>query len=141
MKKIISLFVVFALCAVLSACGANPKCEYDAAVGALSESEEVYSYVYSEGKGYNLEGEALAEMISGEWVKSARPKNMEKVVSFTIGTQYEICIFEGGNAIIYCGYASVLESDRKYYSTQLADELEDICQYVSENGEEVVIEE
>ena len=141
MKKIISLFIVLALCVALSACGANPKCEYDAAMEALSEAEEVYSYVYAEEKGYTLEGEALAEMISGEWVKTARPDNMEKIVSFTIGTQYEICIFEGDSAIIYCGYAGVFQSDRQYYSCKTAVDVEDICKYVAENGDEVVIEE
>lgn len=141
MKRLVCGIIAFIMCASLCACGTNPKCEYDVALEALSDSDEVYSYVYAEEKGYNLDGEVLADMIGGEWVKTARPDNMEKIVSFTISTQYEICIFEGECAVIYCGYAGVLQSDRQYYSCKTAKSAEDICKYVVENGEEVVIEE
>lgn len=142
MKKFICLIMAAVMCVLLCACAANPQCEYDAAIAALSEAEDVYTYVYADQKGYSVEGgKALAEMLDGEWVKSSRPAEMNKVVSFTIGTQYEICVFEGESAIIYCGYAGVFESDRQYYSCKISTDANDICEYLRENGEEVVIEE
>ncbi len=141
MKRLVCGVIALIICVSLCACGANPKCEYEAAFSALNDAEEVYTYIYADEKGYSLDGEALAEMVSGEWTESARPKNMDKIISFTIGTQYEICIFEGESAIIYCGYAGVFESDRQYYSCKLTDDIKDICEYVRANGQEVVIEE
>jgi len=142
MKRIICLIMAAVTCALLCACAANPKCEFDAAIAELSEAEYVYTYVYADEKGYSVEsGEALAEMLAGEWTKASRPAEMNKAVSFTIGTQYEICLFEGESAIIYCGYAGVLESDRQYYSCKLTTDVNDICEYLRANGEEVVIEE
>ena len=141
MKRVLSLIMISVMCALLCACAANPKCEYGEAITALSKAEDVYCYVYAEEKGYSLDGEALSEMLGGEWEKSSRPADMNKVISFTIGTQYEMCIFEGESAIIYCGYADVFESDRQYYSCKISTDVNDICKYVVENGEEVVIEE
>lgn len=141
MKRIICLMMALLMCASLCACKANPRCEYEAAIAQLAEAEDVYCYVYSRDKGYELDGEALAEMLEGEWTESSRPSEMKKIVSFTISTQYEICIFEGESSIIYCGYAGIFESDRQYYSCKLSTDVSDICSYVAENGEEVVIEE
>ncbi len=141
MKRIICLMMALALCVSLCGCKANPRCEYEAAIAQLKDAEDVYCYIYSEEKGYSLDGEALAEMIEGQWEESKRPAKMDKILSFTISTQYEICIFEGEKSIIYCGYAGVFESDRQYYSCKLSADVSDICEYIVENGEEVVIEE
>ncbi|MBR4071698.1 MAG: hypothetical protein IKK26_04005 [Clostridia bacterium] len=148
MKKFICLIMTAVMCALLCACAANPKCEYDAAIAALSKAEEVNAYVYNHyangeeyTTAYTIDGKTLAEMIGGEWEKTSRPKNMNKAISITIGTQYEICIFEDNSAIIYCGYAGVFESDRQYYSFKNPMDIRGICNYVYQNGEEVVIEE
>ena len=141
MKRLACILMALVMSALLCACGANPKCEYDAALEELKAAEDMYTYVYADGKGYSIEGEEIAEMLGGEWTKSSRPKDMEKVISFTIGTQYEICIFEGDTAIIYCGYAGVFQSDRQYYSCKISADVSDICEYVRTNGEEVIVEE
>ena len=46
---------------------------------------------------------------------------------------------DNGVAMVYYGYAGVLEKDRRYYTVDLEDELTKLCDYVSENGK--VIEE
>ncbi len=142
MKKIICMVTALVMCTVLCGCGANPKCDYNEAMAQLAEAEDVYCYVYADEKGFSVEsGEELAEMLSGQWEKSSRPAEMNKLLSFTISTQYEICVFEGNSSIIYCGYAGVFQSDRQYYSCQLSSDVNDICEYIRTNGEEVVIEE
>ncbi len=141
MKRIACVLMGLVMSVLLCACAANPKCEYDAALSELKAAEDMYTYVYADGKGYTIDGADIAEMISGEWTKSSRSKDMEKIISFTIGTQYEICIFEGESAIIYCGYAGVFQSDRQYYSCKISADLKDICEHVRTNGEEVIVEE
>ncbi len=141
MKRTVCLIIAAAMCFALSGCAANPRCEFEAAAEDLSKAEDVYTYVYADEKGYSIDGEKLRGMIDGEWVKCSRPDNMNKVISFTVSTQYEICIFEDGHAIVYSGYAGVLESDRQYYTCRTAEDIDAICEYVRINGEEVVLDE
>ncbi len=148
MKRLACILMALVMSALLCACASNPRCEYDAAIEELKAAEKVNAYIYehyADGEEYTtcytVDGAGLAEMIGGEWEKSSRPKNMNKEVSITIGTQYEICIFEDDSAIIYCGYAGVFESDRQYYALKTSVDTREVCKYVSENGEKVVVEE
>lgn len=141
MKRLTYILMAIIMSALLCACASNPRCEYDEAIAELKAAEDMYTYVYADEKGYSIDGVEIAEMLSGEWTKTSRPKDMEKIVSFAVGTQHEICIFEGDAAIIYCGYAGVFQSDRQYYSCKISADVEDICEYVRANGEEVVVEE
>ena len=136
MKKIISALFALIMCgAVFASCGANPKCDHEAALQKLSENEEITAYIAADDKEYTLLGGELAEMLSGKWEKSGKPQKFDKIIALTIDTQYEICFFEDGGAIVYCGYADVLQSDRQYYKCELDEDIEDICQYVRDNGE------
>ena len=136
MKKIVSILLALIMgCTVFCSCGANPKCEYDAALEAMAENEEITVYIAEDEKEYKLDGAEISTMLEGKWEKSDKPDNFDKIVAFTIGTQYEICFFNEGGAIVYCGYADVLQSDRQYYKCELDKSLEDVCQYVRDNGE------
>lgn len=39
----------------------------------------------------------------------------DKILSLTIGMQYEITFFSDGGAMIYYGYCGVFQKDRQYY--------------------------
>ncbi len=143
MKRLLAIIMV--ACTVgLCACAANPRCEFDAVYGALEEAEKVSCCVYGEDgefKLYEVDSEPLCGMVKGKWEKISQPDDFDKIASITVGTQYEIGFFEGGKAIIYSGYAGVFERDRQYYSVELEGDVKDICNYASENGSEVEIEE
>ena len=56
MKKIVSILLALIMgCAVFCSCGANPKCEYDAALEAMSENDEITVYIAEDEKEYKLE--------------------------------------------------------------------------------------
>ncbi len=141
MKRFGCFILALAICAVMCSCAANPKCEYGEISSALKEADQVYAYVYSENMGYDIDADGLYDMINGKWEKISMPDEFEKVLSITVGTQYEICFFEGGKAMVYSGYAGVFERDRQYYSCEINEELGEICSYIVENGEEVMVEE
>ncbi len=141
MKKLIIVSLLVSLTMSLFSCAANPKCEWDAVHSELAATEdEVYAYVYGEEKGYEIDGAELAEMLNGKWEKGQRPDG-NKLLSVTVGTQYEICLFEDGQAMVYCGYAGILEKDRSYYTYETDEKVEDICIYIMNNGTEVELDE
>lgn len=141
MRKFIIASLIVSLTVAMASCAANPRCEWYAVHSELAEAEEeVYAYVYGEDKGYEIDGKVLSDMLSGKWEKGSRPEG-EKLLSVTVGTQYEICLFENGQAMVYCGYAGILEKDRSYYTYEIDEKVEDICTYIMNNGTEVELEE
>ncbi|MBQ7835931.1 MAG: hypothetical protein IJ389_01610 [Clostridia bacterium] len=140
MKRIVAVLTVVCIMA-LSACAANPRCEYEEISNALSEAEAVRCYVYSDEVSYEIEGSAVSHMVDGMWEKTSKPADFEKILSITVSTQYEIGFFEDGNAIVYSGYAGVFEKDRQYYSCKTNSSFDEIIEMLRENGFLVVDDE
>ena len=140
MKRIIASMICLAAI-LLASCSGNPKCEFDAVSEALKVSDSVRCYVYSDDESYEISGSELSGMIEGTWEASGKPGNFDKILSLTVSTQYEIGFFEGGTAIIYSGYAGVLEKDRQYYTCSLNKSFDEIIGYVKANGFLVVDDE
>lgn len=129
--------VILMLCVcmlLLAGCSANPRCEFDEINKALAEAQWVRCYVYEDESSYEIDGGAVATLISGEWEKCGRPDSFHKALSVTVGTQYEIGLFADGKAIVYCGYAGVFEKDRQYYSYSIESSMDDVAAYLRENG-------
>ena len=141
MKKIILFAVAVAMMLSMVSCAKNPRCTPDAAKQRMGETEKVVAYVYGDEKSYEIDPAVLDELLAGEWTESGRANGEKKIMSVTIGEQYEICFFENGSAMIYSGLAGILQSDRAYYQVKTEVSLEDMCKAVRENGEEVALEE
>ena len=141
MRRFLTVLTLFACVFGLSACAANARCEHEAISAELGEADEVVCYIYESEKSYAVSGVSIADMVDGEWKKTSKPVELDKVLSVTVSSQYEYCFFADGSAMIYSGYAGVFEKDRQYYSCKINANLEDICKFIVENGTEVVEED
>jgi hypothetical protein len=118
-------------------CAKNPRCTLDAAKEKMNAEESVIAYVYDDEKSYEVKSDVLEKMLSGEWKEASRDGDAKKVLSVTVGVQYEVCFFEDGSAMIYSGLAGILQRDRAYYEVKLDVSLEEMCNMIRESGEEV----
>ena len=141
MKKIILFVLAAAMAVSLCACAKNPRCTLDAAKEKMSAAEKVVAYVYEDEKSYEVAPEILEELLTGEWTEDGRTSGAKKIISVTIGDQYELCFFEDGSAMIYSGLAGILQRDRAYYQATPDVSLEDVCKAVREVGKEIAEEE
>lgn len=140
MKKI-KKFLLISLAALMmastSACAATKQCEADSLIDAAADAEEVSACVYDNGEEKILKlegGNVLAKLFEGEWNKIDGMDGGKKVLSVVVATQYEVCFFDNGTAMIYYGYCGVFEKDRQYYSVSLDTDLDSLVEYVMENG-------
>lgn len=146
MKRII-IFAAALLCAAscfaLSGCSASKQCEPDELLDAVEAADKVDACIYDDGD-VMLEldaGRELRELMNGDWQKADGRPNGKKVVSVTVATQYEVCFFDDGAAMIYYGYCGVFQKDRQYYKVTLKGELDELVEYIRENGTEIEDEE
>ncbi len=135
MRRFVSAVVLAAAVLTLSACAKNPRCTPDAAKERLAAEETVIAYVYEDGKSYEIASELVTEMLEGEWTESGRESG-NKVLSFTVGTQYEVCVYDDGRAMIYSGLAGIFEKDRTYYTAETEMTPQEMTALVREHGTE-----
>ena len=133
MRKIIAVaLAALALC--LASCAKNPRCTLDAAKDKIATEESIIAYVYSDEKSYNVTKEIAEQIILGEWTEGGTSKG-EKVLSITVGLQYEVCLYDDGSAMIYSGLAGITEKDRTFYTVKDGVNLDEICKLIRETCE------
>ena len=143
MKKIIAALLcaitVFALCS----CALTEESDIESTLKVLEDAKEISAHVYSdEETSYELKvTDELLSLVEGEWESAGGQDGGKKVITLTVATQHEITFFDNGVAMVYYGYASVLEKDRRYFTVDLEEELSKLCDYVEENGKVLVDEE
>lgn len=141
MKRIIAILLcaitLFALCS----CALTEESDIDATLEALKDAEEITAHLYADEEiSYTLEvTDELCDLVSGKWEAAGGQDGGKKVLTLTVGTQHEITFFDNGVAMVYYGYANVLEKDRRYYTVALDCELDELYDYIEENGK--VLEE
>lgn len=129
-----------------SACAARPECDADKAIEALGEAENITVCVYADMDKYENDadgkkkalpvlesGGELAELLRGEWSNSSGKDLGKKLLSITLSTQYEICLFDSGKAMVYYGYCGIFEKDRQYYTVSLDSGTDRVIEYVRNN--------
>ena len=144
MKRIFALILAAVMSCALFGCALTEESGVDFTMKALSEAEEVTVHLYleEEEKLLDLEvTEELCNLLKGEWEKVSGRGNGKKVLTVTVGTQHEITLFDNGRAMIYYGYASVVEKDRCYYVVDLDGDVDSLYGYCEENGTVHVAEE
>ena len=136
MKKIVCLILALTMGLALFGCAVMEETEKESAFEVLEKAENVSVHLYRDGEtSLDLEvTKELLELVEGKWNESAKGSLGDKVLTVTVDTQYEITFFEGGKAMIYYGYAGVLERDRCYYEVELNDGVDSLYDYCSENG-------
>ena len=156
MKKTI-VFVLAALSAalLLCSCSAKAECKPEAALATLGKAEDVPVCLYSDSAESTAagtsdgassdesgasalpvvrDGAGLAELLKGEWTECSGTFLGNKKLSITVATQYEICLFDSGKAMIYYGYCGIFEKDRQYYTVSLDSGLDAVLEYVRQNS-------
>ncbi len=156
MKKIIAIIIAALSAALLlCSCSAKPECRPEAAVAALGEAENVPVCLYSDSAESTAadtsdeassdksgasalpvipDGAGLAALLKGEWAECSGTSLGNKKLSITVATQYEICLFDSGKAMIYYGYCGIFEKDRQYYTVSLDSGLDAVLEYVRQNS-------
>ena len=159
MKRFISLFCVFALLFCLASCSASGECEYENFIKALTDIRDavpdedtdeeealkindVTACVYGDTDRYYdvTVTDEFISLFSGEYERSTFGGG-EKILSVTLSMQYEICFFEGDDAMIYYGFCGVFQKDRQYYSVKLDGGVTALLDYIKNNGTISDIEE
>ncbi len=135
MRRFASVLAAALAALSLSACAKNPRCTFDASKEMIAAEETVIAYVYEDGKSYEIASEKVLEMLDGEWTES-EGKSGNKVLSFTVGLQYEVCVFDDGQAMIYSGLAGIFEKDRAYYTVKTEMTPSEMTALVREVGSE-----
>lgn len=136
MKKLIAILLcaitLFALCS----CALTEESDIDATLKALEKAEEITAHIYKDGEtSYTLEvTDELCGLVKGKWESAGGQNGGTKVLTLTVGTQHEITFFDNGVAMVYYGYAGVLEKDRRYYTVSLDSELDELHSYIEKNG-------
>ncbi|MCI8473069.1 MAG: hypothetical protein HFE65_08215 [Clostridiales bacterium] len=129
------IWIIAALLLLLPGCGAVQETELDAVIEYLSESKEVRAYIYDSDTSMKFApDDAFLALLNGEWTEKSGGADGEKVVSIIAGTQYEICFFSDGTAMIYYGYVDILERDRQYYTFSSKENVDKMLQYIEANG-------
>ena len=138
-------FIAALLCAItafaLCSCALTEESDVESTLKVLEDAKEITAHLYSDGEtSYELSvTDELLSLVEGKWEPAGGQNGGEKVLTLTVATQHEITFFDNGVAMVYYGYAGVLEKDRRYYTVDLEEELTKLCDYVFENGK--VIEE
>ena len=78
--------------------------------------------------------DAFMSLLDGSWEKKSDGADGEKILSIIAGSQYEICFFSDGTAMIYYGVVDILHRDRQYYTFTPGENPERMVQYIEENG-------
>lgn len=136
MKKIIAALLcaitVFALCS----CALTEESGIESTLEVLKDAEKITAHVYGDSEtSYELEvTDELLALVEGKWEAAGGQGGGTKVLTLTVATQHEITFFDNGVAMVYYGYASVLEKDRRYFTVDLEENLEKLSDYVTENG-------
>ena len=134
MKRIIAVALAAVMMLCLASCAKNPRCTLDAAKEKIAAEESIIAYVYSDEKSFEVTKEIAEMVISGEWTEASASKS-EKVLSITVGLQYEICLYEDGSAMIYSGLAGLMEKDRSFYTVNNGANAEELCKLIRETCE------
>ena len=120
---------------LLSGCAVTPQTESAGALASAAEAEALEAYLYDTDKTMEFAPEAdFCTLLSGEWTPAASKGKGAKVLSLILDTQYEICFFDDGGAMIYYGYAGILERDRQYYTFSPSENVEKMAEYIKEHG-------
>lgn len=147
MKRTAAAVLVLLLTVLtFTACAARQECEADSALEALGKAEDVTVCVYADMDSYEDEtggdtkklpvlesGEGVAGLLGGKWEKCSGDSLGNKLLSLTLSTQYEICIFDSGKAMVYYGYCGIFEKDRQYYEVSLDSDIDQVLEYVRDN--------
>ena len=147
MKKTAAAVLVLLMTVLtFTACAARPECEADAALEALGKAEDVTVCVYADMDNYEDEtggdtkklpvlesGEEVAGLLGGKWENCSGDSLGNKLLSLTLSTQYEICLFDSGRAMVYYGYCGIFEKDRQYYEVSLDSDIDEVLEYVRDN--------
>lgn len=129
------IWIIAALLLLLPGCGSVQETKPDAVIEYLSESKELCAYIYDSDTSMKFApDDAFLALLGGEWTEKSGRAEGEKVVSIVAGTQYEICFFSDGTAMIYYGYVDILERDRQYYTFSLKENVDRMLQYIETNG-------
>ena len=132
-------FGILALAVLLlfSGCAATTETEPSAAVDFIRESEKVHAYIYATDASMEfIPDDAFVSLLDGNWEKKDGGADGEKILSIIVGTQYEICFFSDGTAMIYYGFVDILHRDRQYYTFAPGENIEEMVQYIEANGAE-----
>ena len=141
MKKIIAALLcaitVFALCS----CALTEQSDIENTLAILKDAEEITAHVYTSSEtSYEIEvTDELLALVEGKWETANGQAGGKKVLTLTVATQHEITFFDNGVAMVYYGYANVIEKDRRYFKVDLNESTEKLSDYITENGK--VIEE
>ncbi len=143
MKRIIAALLCTITLFTLCSCALTEESDVDATLAALKDAKEITAHLYTdEETSYTLKvKEELLSLIEGDWKKAGGQDGGTKVLTITVGTQHEITFFDNGVAMIYYGYASVFEKDRRYFNVDLNSDLDNLYNYIEENGKVLVDEE
>ena len=140
-------FIAALLCAItafaLCSCALTEESDIESTLAVLEEAEEITAHLYSEEEtSYELSvTDELLALVEGEWTAAGGQDGGTKVLTLTVATQHEITFFDNGVAMVYYGYAGVLEKDRRYFTVELEEDLEKLYDYIEENGKIIVDEE
>ena len=132
------------LCAllILSGCAATPQTEHENTLFAVRDADALEAYLYDTDKTMEFAPtEEFCDLLSGDWkpaegTAAGRGKGA-KVLSLILDTQYEICFFDDGAAMIYYGYAGIFERDRQYFTFSSPQNVEKMVNYIKEHGAEI----
>jgi hypothetical protein len=127
--------LTLAVLLLFSSCAATRETEPAAVIEYLQESKEVRAYIYETDASMKLvPDDAFMSLLDGSWEKKSDGADGEKILSIIAGSQYEICFFSDGTAMIYYGVVDILHRDRQYYTFTPGENPERMVQYIEENG-------
>lgn len=136
-RSIAVLLAFLGVLAVLSGCVRTEESGFDYTFKALSEAEKVTVHIYNkeEEEAYRVPvTEELIKLVKGEWTPVSGQDGGKKTITLTVDTQHEITFFDNGRAMIFYGYASVVERDRCYYEAKLDGDVAKIEEYTNKHG-------
>ena len=94
----------------------------------------VNAYLYASDETYRLiPDETFLGLFTGTWTEGKRT-GADKVLSLTVGTQFEVCFFADGSAMIYYGFAGIFERDRTYYTFSPDENVTAMIEWIETNG-------
>ncbi len=143
MKRIIAALLCILTALAFSSCALTEESDVDSTLAALKDAKKITAHLYTdEETSYTVKvTEELLSLVEGDWEKAGGQDGGTKVLTLTVGTQHEITFFDNGVAMIYYGYAGVFEKDRRYFSVDLEKEIDNLYNYIEENGKVLVDEE
>ena len=118
-----------------SSCAVTPETEPAAVIEYLQESREVQAYIYETDTSMEfVPDDAFMSLLDGSWEKKSDGAGGEKILSIIVVSQYEICFFSDGTAMIYYGVVDILHRDRQYYTFTPEENPSKMVQYIEKNG-------